>query len=1450
MPLSIDDPICQALLQKVDQLSPLELGVLQVLAVADEPLNAATALTLCTDSGLLAAAASQNSAPITSLTPQLRRLKKLDLIGEGNQVNECIIEVIVRRIFADTQTRLTPPPRQEATRKKITPNRSGTQTRTPKIQKLPLSVPLAHAIVEAVQTLLPVPNAIYYLRGTQLTTACRRKLRELRLTLVDPKKILLDDLVDELTQHCLPTSVSVAEAFVDPVVRIVNTPFDPAWIQSLPAERQAMILKRIFINSYYSQEDDQQALELALDPERLKQMSKGMRVELTFQLVVRLILGGRLDAAQELLRSMRQEVTGDYDFGLSAWITLLGGNVQEAISLFGSELKELRQRQGKRNLFLNNLTGPYFIFALLQQGDLASLKQAATLLKLLQHQQYEEPIAAYSALEAILGSLNGISPESARRALPPLSQNLQHTDGPSGPLFVAMAIFSISGRLSGKEISVLEQLFTRCQATGLDWAALEYAQLLCRANKETPARHRFIDAVTQATGITPLSLAIKIEDQWQKSLRALHLVVEDATNRQSQSSVAGQARVVYMLNFNGSGELTDIAPLEQKRNAKGIWSKGRPIALQRLMSGEKLDNLTQADQGLRAAIQRHESYYSGYSFDFNLQQALPALVGHPLLFLADSPTTAVEIIRGEPEFQVVAQKNTVVVHFTPQSLGEERYVLIRETPTRYRLVELNPTHHQMARILGSKGISLPASALSELNTVLSSVASLVPVHSTVPGTAFSVETVPADSQPKAHLLPHGDGLRLEIFVKPLGKGGPYLKPGIGAGTLMADVDGRRCQSERDLKEEQQRAAALVDNLPSLAGLAELEGQWFATDVAEALQLLLELQEAQTREEVQVEWPEGEKLKVGRTLSFADMHLRVKSSQSWFEVDGEIRVDNERVLDMRRLLDLLTTTPHRFLPLGDGEFVAISSELRKRLDELAAFSDRKGKKLQLHPLAALAMEDFTEQIGQLDAAPQWRQRLEAIREGMAQTPQPPSTLKARLRDYQLEGFQWLARLAHLEFGACLADDMGLGKTIQALTAILHCAGQGPTLVVAPTSVCGNWLVEARRFAPTLQLIVFGGSDRAGLLADLGPFDVVIASYGLLYQESDLLTAVDWQTVVLDEAQAIKNAATKRSQAAMHLKARFRLITTGTPIENHLSEFWTLFNFINPGLLGSKERFNTRFAHPIERMHDREAGRRLKKLVRPFILRRLKTQVLEELPPRTEVMLEVELSPEETALYEALRQQALERIEAEQGTKGGTPMRILAEITRLRQACCHPRLLAPESTLSGSKLNLFGEVVTELLENGHKALVFSQFVGHLALIREYLDAQKIDYRYLDGSTPAKERQREVDAFQSGQGDLFLISLRAGGLGLNLTAADYVLHMDPWWNPAVEDQASDRAHRMGQERPVTVYRLVAKNTIEEKIVRLHAEKRDLADSLLEETDTGATLSADELLRLIREA
>jgi len=1418
-----------ARIEQIALLDPLDRILLQILALVAEPIPERTLFDLCKLAGLPLTA--EGNSPAASLTPNLGRLKKLKLITADHRVPAELTEILARQFFADTTTMVTPPVTGKAPKKSDKPARP------------PGPVLLTTAMVNAIRALLPVPSTTYY-SSRQMDSICGLYRRELRFALHQRNWHRLDSSLDFLADNC-PTPI-------DPLIPLLNTPFDDAWFATLPTTWQAWLLRRIFTHTTLHLEPDQEALTYGLKLAQGKTVSAEDRSPFVFDLIVRLLLGGQISEARALLETIRRHEPKPYAYGLDGLLALLRGQSEEALEFFAADLKELRRLYAKRNLFFGTLVAPFAILALLRKGDAVSLKKAGLALeqarRCCEYSRYAlTPI--FAALEAILDNQNGLLPEVALQPLAPWTRNWQHLADGLAPLFVAMAVLTISGRLTAKVINILSQGLARSREAGLTWLAVEYTELLCRADKETPGRRDFIRTFCEATGVVPLCAGIEIEEPWKKTLRALRLTAETAQPRGMAAAGGSQGRVVYLLRFSKKDELVEISPLEQKISAKGEWTKGRPIALQRFASGEKLDGLDEADQPLRTAVRRSNYYYGHSAYEFNLKLALPALVGHPRLFLAESPATPVEVLKGEPEILVLGKGEDLLVSFLPEFTDEERQLLVRETPTRYRLFQLSEAQQRLAQLLGPKGLALPAEARDEVAGVLASVSALVTVHSTIPGTAHSIETIQADPCPCVHLLPHGEGFRLEMLVKPFREGGPYLKPGLGAKNLMAEVGGRKCQTERDIKAEQDRAAALERSLPALASLAEVDGQWFAETPEVALQVLMELQEAQQRGETRVEWPEGEKLKVGKVTSFADLRLKLRSSGTWFEIDGDLRIDEERLLDMKQLLDLLQATPHRFLPLGEGQFVALSRELRKRLDELAAYVDKRGKKMGIHPLAALALEDLTGQAGQLDADPHWYARLEQVREGMAATPALPTTLKAQLRDYQREGYQWLVRLSHLGFGACLADDMGLGKTVQTLAAILHNAPQGPTLVVAPTSVCANWVVEAARFAPTLNLIPFGGVNREALVADLGPFDVMVSSYGLLHQESELLTTVDWQTVVLDEAQAIKNAATKRSQAAMGLKARFKVVTTGTPIENHLGEFWTLFNFINPGLLGSRERFNTRFAGPIERSNDREARRRLKKLVQPFILRRLKSQVLEELPPRTEVMLQVEMSPEETAFYEALRQKALERIEAEQGAAGQKPMQILAEITRLRQACCHPRLILPESALVGSKLTLFGEVVAELLENGHKALVFSQFVGHLALIREYLDQRHIPYRYLDGSTPPKERQREVTAFQAGEGDLFLISLKAGGLGLNLTAADYVIHMDPWWNPAVEDQASDRAHRIGQERPVTVYRLVAKNTIEEKIVRMHAEKRDLADSLLDETDASARISADELLRLIRE-
>jgi SNF2 family DNA or RNA helicase len=458
---------------------------------------------------------------------------------------------------------------------------------------------------------------------------------------------------------------------------------------------------------------------------------------------------------------------------------------------------------------------------------------------------------------------------------------------------------------------------------------------------------------------------------------------------------------------------------------------------------------------------------------------------------------------------------------------------------------------------------------------------------------------------------------------------------------------------------------------------------------------------------------------------------------------------------------------------------------------------------------------------------------------------PDGWEAQMRQYQLEGYQWMRRLAAAGIGACLADDMGLGKTVQTLALLLARAADGPALVVAPTSVCANWESEAATFAPSLRVQRFGEGDRAAALQTAGPYDIYLCSYGLLPLEADRLQGVQWATVVLDEGQNIKNALTKRSQAVMDLQAGFRLVLSGTPVENHLAELWNLFRFLNPGLLGTIEQFRKRFQEPIERDQDAHALNRLRRMVSPFLLRRTKAQVLKELPPRTEIVLELEPSEAEAAFLEALRRQSLDALD---GGPNQT-LQVLAALMRLRRACCNPALVQPGLAIPSSKLEAFMDLVEELLESDHRALVFSQFVDHLALLRKALDERGVTYQYLDGSTPVRKRAAAVKAFQAGQGDLFLISLKAGGTGLNLTAADYIIHMDPWWNPAVEDQASDRAHRIGQTRPVTVYRLVLKGTVEQKILGLHQHKRQLADDILSESAMAASLDAKTLLALLQE-
>ncbi|NRA03856.1 MAG: DEAD/DEAH box helicase [Myxococcales bacterium] len=466
-----------------------------------------------------------------------------------------------------------------------------------------------------------------------------------------------------------------------------------------------------------------------------------------------------------------------------------------------------------------------------------------------------------------------------------------------------------------------------------------------------------------------------------------------------------------------------------------------------------------------------------------------------------------------------------------------------------------------------------------------------------------------------------------------------------------------------------------------------------------------------------------------------------------------------------------------------------------------------------------------------------ERLRALLEDFDELPAPelPEDLEAELRPYQERGVRWLQFLRDAGLGGLLADDMGLGKTLEAL-----CAIQGRTLVVCPTSVLYGWREQIARFRPGLRVCVYHGQRRK-----LDPeADVTLTSYALLRIDAEKLGAIDWETAVLDEAQAIKNPGSKAARAAFELRAKTRFTLTGTPIENRLEELWSQFHFTNPGLLGSLADFRKRYAQPIATGQPGAAAH-LRARIRPFVLRRLKQEVAPELPPRTEAVLHAELSEAERNVYRAVHA-SVRRDVAERLRAGGGVIEALEALLRLRQAACHSSLVPGQQADSSAKLEVLLEALDEVLSEGHRALVFSQWTSFLDLLEPHLDAAGISFARLDGST--RDRGAVVEEFQDPSGPpLLLISLRAGGTGLNLTAADHVFLLDPWWNPAVEDQAADRAHRIGQERPVMIYRIVARETVEERVLALQQRKRALAEAALAGSDRAASITREELLQLL---
>lgn len=932
-------------------------------------------------------------------------------------------------------------------------------------------------------------------------------------------------------------------------------------------------------------------------------------------------------------------------------------------------------------------------------------------------------------------------------------------------------------------------------------------------------------------GDLPALTSIHIKKKWEMVIDDLLTEAEKETSGDKKKLLPEKpVRLMYLVRG------VTIELREQALLNSGQWGSGKAISWSRYTSGA-LDFMDEVDLNILDKLKIRGDYM------LLAKDVLGDLVGSDRIYAGYHAPFEPVTVEEEKPYLIVEKKADgfqLISNIPVKELSDSSPIIIERSKTHYVVINLTTKQRKYyERLLTLQ--QFPLEAENALKEFLPKISHTVEVHSSLVDGGTTLDTLAGEAALCLQINPFMNCFNLSLFAKPMPEGKVTLSPGKGQAMVVDEKAGTRYRVKRQLSKEK-------ENLEALSGYVEdAFGKSFANDSVslypeELLSLMDYVRQSPT--EYFVEWPEGEKVKLIDQSPAGNWNIKLKAANQWFEVEGDVRIDEHTVLTMAQFLELLSQSKGQYIRLNETDYIRLGESIRKQLKKLESLTFKERGKSYISRFNAGLLDEVMDgeiEIGSDETLDKLRNCLKQSRKKQAEVP---VNLQATLRDYQMEGFQWMTRLNAWGAGACLADDMGLGKTVQTIAYLLHKAGEGASLVVAPASVVPNWAKELQRFAPTLNVSILNrAEDRNALILQSGASDVVLTTYGLLVTEAASLCNKEWNIVCLDEAHTIKNRETKMSASAMQLRAANKLVLTGTPIQNYLGELWNLFQFINPGLLGGYEQFQRKYILPIEQEKDKERQQQLKRIVHPFMLRRTKAEVVEELPDKMEIILPVELSEEEMGVYEVMRRRAEVMLESEDKVNVTT----LAEITRLRQAACCVSLVEKKWKGECAKISMLLSLLDEIKGSGNRVLVFSQFTSFFSLVRQALDQAGEAYLYLDGSTPMKQREQLVEDFQRGTCPVFLISLKAGGLGLNLTGANYVIHLDPWWNPAVEQQATDRAYRIGQQQKVTVYHLIAQHTIEEKILRMHRTKRDLADSLLEGTDMSHKLTNKDLLEML---
>ena len=947
--------------------------------------------------------------------------------------------------------------------------------------------------------------------------------------------------------------------------------------------------------------------------------------------------------------------------------------------------------------------------------------------------------------------------------------------------------------------------------------------------------------LVEAFGGTPLLPQIRRKDSWEIAFSDIR--------RNLMESKKAEKRIIYFLDGLWLGNI-----VEQTRREDGSWDSGISISRKQFMN-EGYASMNDADRRIAAQMRVRPVDVPEAGILFNeLCGSDRIFVGEPYI----QPFTPAEIELVQPKIKFIAfgdcinitsnvpfDKNKILPKCIPSVIGDGQYSAIILNDLQRDILQ---------RILPSD--KLPLHAVGEVKLLVERLDGIIDVESDLL-LAESIQTVDGGGKIAIRITPeeHEHAYHVQMLAAPLPEGTLRYPAGEGESVIYDQLDGNTTIVIRNLEAEQANYEILHEFICDKIG--DVFSDFMTARLSNSQSLLTLLEYAYEHQETfLLEWPRGRELKFKGVMKPADVEIQVSTNMDWFAIQGTVNIPGTTMSFDELLARFREVDENGYIQIGENEFMRMTQALKKHiegLDSMIMGTDRVTKSQTIGKYDVGALAEIIGDDGGLHAQMDegFFSLLSRMRNAYDRQIDVPQTLNATLRDYQKEGFEWMARLTEWGAGACLADDMGLGKTVQTISLLLHRAEKGASLVIAPKSLILNWEKELRKFAPSLNVVnINNEKNKKAVIEKADASDVVLTTYGVLVTQKEALTGKQWNTVCLDEAHYIKNRMTRTSRTAMGLKSDAKIILTGTPLQNHLGEMWNLFQFINPGLLGPWQQFVDKY---IKSPWDDLIQRELKDRTTPFILRRTKDEVLDDLPDKISYEQMVELTPEELQIYEKIRSDVelkfkKHKTAAERKLAKTLNVNFFQELTKLRLLANSVSIVYPEWQAESSKIAALRDVVSSLKSReDNKVLIFSQFTSFLSQIGLMLKDAGIEYLYLDGQTAMDERQRLVDEFQSGDCQFFLISLKAGGLGLNLTAANYVILMDPWWNPSIEEQATDRAHRIGQERNVTVIRLISANTIEEKILKLHEDKQSLSDRILEGTSGSASLTMDEILDMV---